>query len=192
MGARAEGKGRRLTLSNGVTLLRLLSVPFFFTAILEGHWAVACALFWIAVGTDFADGRIARARGESTHFGGLLDHASDASFVTAGLAALAVDGRVTPLLPLLVVVAFAQYVLDSRWLAGQPLRASALGRWNGICYFVPSGIVVSREALGLAQPADAVVALLAWLLVASTGLSIADRGLTLLRIHRRGARPPAG
>lgn len=186
MGARAEG--RRLTLSNGVTLLRLLSVPFFFAAILERHWAVACALFWLAVGTDFADGRIARARGESTHFGGLLDHASDASFVTAGLAALAVGGRVTPLLPLLVVVAFAQYVLDSRWLAGRPLRASALGRWNGICYFVPAGIVVSREALGLAQPVDFVVASIAWLLVVSTGLSILDRGLTLLRVHPRSGR----
>ena len=105
--------------------------------------------------------------------------------------ALAVRGPVTPLLPLLVVIAFVQYVLDSRWLAGQPLRASALGRWNGICYFVPAGIVVTREALGLTQPADRVVAFLAWLLVASTALSIADRGMTLLRVRRRGAPPSA-
>jgi phosphatidylglycerophosphate synthase len=190
-GTRASGRGRRLTLSNGITLLRLLSVPFFFAAIEGRHWPVACALFWLAVGTDFVDGRIARARGESTHFGGLLDHASDAGFVTAGLAALAIDARVTALLPLLVVVAFVQYVLDSRWLAGHPLRASALGRWNGICYFVPPGIVVTREALGLAWPADVAVSLLGWLLVASTTLSIADRGLTLLRIHQRGG-PTAG
>ena len=39
-------------------------------------------------------------------------------------------------LPGLVAAAFVQYTLDSRALAGQRLRASALGRWNGIAYFV--------------------------------------------------------
>ncbi len=177
---------RLITLSNAVTLLRLVSVPFFFLAVVGHGWTLACSLFWLAVGTDFVDGRIARARGESSHFGGLLDHASDASFVTAGLAALALGGRVTPALPILVVVAFVQYVLDSRWLAGEPLRASGLGRWNGVLYFVPLGIVVTREGVALSQPSDRVVELLAFGLVASTALSIADRAFTLLRLHRRG------
>lgn len=177
---------RLITLSNAVTLLRLVSVPFFFLAVVGHDWTLACSLFWLAVGTDFVDGRIARARGESSRFGGLLDHASDASFVTAGLAALALGGRVTPALPILVAVAFVQYVLDSRWLAGEPLRASGLGRWNGVLYFVPLGIVVTREAVALSQPSDRLVELLAFGLVVSTVLSIADRAFTLLRLHRRG------
>lgn len=175
-----------ITLSNAVTGLRLVCVPFFFFALQGREWPLACGLFWLAVGTDWIDGRIARARGESTHFGGLLDHASDALFVSSGLAALALDGRVPAALPVLVAIAFVQYVLDSRSLAGEPLRASALGRWNGVLYFVPLGIVATREAAALAAPSDRVVAVLAWALVVSTALSIADRGLTLLRLHRRG------
>lgn len=175
---------RRLTLSNGVTLLRLASVPFVCRAILVGDWGLACLLFWLAVGTDLLDGRLARARGESSRLGALLDHASDASFVTVGLAALAIGGRIPLLLPVLVAVAFAQYVLDSRWLAGRPLRASRLGRWNGILYFLPLGIVVTREALSLPHPMDPVVSALAWALVLSTGISIADRAVGLLGLRR--------
>jgi phosphatidylglycerophosphate synthase len=183
---------RLITLSNAVTGLRLVCIPFFAMALAGRDWPLACGLFWLAVGTDLVDGRIARARGETTHFGGLFDHACDALFVTTGLATLAASGVVPALLPLLVAVAFGQYVVDSRWLAGEPLRASALGRWNGVLYFVPLGIVVTREAAGLAAPSDRVVAILAWGLVFSTVLSIADRGLTLLRLRRRGgpARDP--
>lgn len=171
----------RLNPSIALTLLRLVSVPFLCRAIALGEWRLATVLFWLAVASDWSDGRLARARGESSRLGGLLDHASDACLVSAGLAMLAADGRVTSWLPALVVVAFAQYVVDSRWLAGRPLRASRLGRWNGILYFVPLGAVVTREALSLAWPSDRAVALLAWGLVASTVVSIADRALARAR-----------
>jgi len=184
--------GARLSWANALTLTRLASVPFVFTAVLAHDWGLACLLFWLAVATDLADGRLARARGESTRLGGLLDHASDASFVVAALAALARDGRVTAMLPALVAVAFVQYVLDSRTLAGRPLRASRLGRWNGILYFVPIGIVVTREAAGLARPGDALVAAIAWSLVASTAISMADRAYALLRAPRATFPPGPG
>jgi hypothetical protein len=99
-------------------------------------------------------------------------------------------GQIPFVLPVLVVVAFFQYVLDSRTLAGQPLRASAVGRWNGVCYFVPVGIVVTREALGLSRPTDRLVAGLAWILVATTLLSIADRAFSLIAL-RGGPRSGA-
>lgn len=182
--------GRRLNLSNAITLLRLASAPFLCRAIAVGQWRLAAALFWLAVVTDWTDGRLARARGEASRLGGLLDHASDACLVSAGLAVLASDGRITGWLPALVVVAFAQYVLDSRWLAGRALRASALGRWNGILYFVPLGTVVTREALGLAWPGDRLVRLLAWTLVLSTAVSMLDRALA--RRHRTPGRRGGG
>jgi phosphatidylglycerophosphate synthase len=175
-----------LNLSNAITLLRLASVPFMGRAVFAGQWRVAALLFWLAVGTDFADGRIARARGETSRLGGFLDHASDACFVSTGLAVLALQDRLSFALPVLLVVAFVQYVLDSRWLAGRPLRASRIGRWNGVLYFVPLGIVVTRESLALARPTDAVVSVLAWALVGSTTISIADRALTLLHLQRDG------
>lgn len=177
---------RRLTLSNGLTAVRLVSAPAFHHALVEESWTIACLLFWTAVASDWLDGRVARVRGESSAFGGLLDHASDAGFVVLGLFALAFAGHVPLLLPLLVVAAFLQYVLDSRALAGRRLRASALGRWNGILYFVPPGVLATREALGVGAPSDALILLVGWLLVLSTLASMADRAWAL----RAAEEPP--
>jgi len=170
---------RRLTPSNALTSLRLATAPFAFCAIVTDAWLIACLLFWAAVASDIVDGRIARARGESSSFGGLLDHSSDAFFVALGLLALAVEGRLTWLLPLLVVASFVQYVFDSKALAGRPLRTSSLGRWNGIFYFVPLGLVVTRESLVLDWPGDGWVRGIAWGLVATTMLSMGDRARSL-------------
>ncbi len=180
----AELDIRHLTWSNALTALRMLAAPFFFCSVTGGYVGAACGLFWFAVATDVADGRLARARGETSVFGGLLDHATDASFVCLGLAALAMSGVVPAALPVLVLVAFVQYVLDSKSLAGRNLRASFLGRWNGILYFVPLGIVVTRDALGLVWPADSVVRDLGFALVMSTIVSMADRAWSLVKLRR--------
>lgn len=172
---------RLLTWSNALTVSRLIAAPFFFCALLGDASLLALLLFWGAVATDVADGRLARARGETSIFGGLLDHATDASFVSLGLFALAQAGRVPLALPILVVAAFLQYMLDSKSLSGRELRASALGRWNGILYFVPLGIVATRDGLGLAWPPDELVNAIAWALIVSSMLSMADRAWTLLR-----------
>lgn len=179
----------RLSLSNAITTARLLAVPFFYCAIVSKAWGLAFTLFWLAVATDMMDGRVARARGEASAFGGLLDHASDATFVALGLVALSAAGQVPFALPFLVVVAFLQYVMDSRSLEGRTLRASFLGRWNGVLYFVPLGVIVTREAFGLIWPPDGVVLAMGWALIATTSLSILDRTWTLLSGHRDEKRP---
>jgi phosphatidylglycerophosphate synthase len=166
---------RLLNAANALTGVRLAAAPALAAAIAGGAYAPAAALFAIAIATDFADGAVARRRGESTRLGGFLDHATDALFVTCGLAALAAGGQLTAVLPVLVAVAFTQYALDSRVAAGGALRGSALGRWNGIAYYVMLGIPVIRDALGLAWPPGGLVAALAWALVASTLVSIAAR-----------------
>ncbi|MCG8588276.1 MAG: CDP-alcohol phosphatidyltransferase family protein, partial [Proteobacteria bacterium] len=173
--------GSWLTLANGLTLGRLLAAPLCACAIAEGRFDAALLLFAFAVATDFADGPVARRRGEDSARGGLFDHLTDAIFAALGLAALAEVGEVPALLPWLVAAAFAQYTLDSRALSGAPLRASALGRWNGIAYFVLLGTPLVRDALGLAWPSAAYVQALGWALVATTLVSMADRGLALMR-----------
>jgi len=173
-----------------LTLLRLLSAPLFYCAIASGQSMAAGLLFWLAVASDVFDGRIARARGEASVFGGILDHASDATFVILGQLALVSDGSLPVALPVLVGAAFLQYALDSRILAGRALRASLLGRWNGIFYFVPPGIVATREMLGLQLPPDAMVRLLGWLLVVSTLISMADRLVGLFGARRHDEDQP--
>jgi len=176
--------GRWATLANALSLLRLALVPLLGAAILHREPVAAGALFALAVATDMADGALARRRGEASALGGLLDHAVDATLCVVGLAAWACRGETPTLLAPLVAAAFAQYVLDSRALAGRALRASALGRWNGIAYYVLVAVPIYRDALGLAWPGRSWVLAAGWLLVATTAVSIADRLLALGRARQ--------
>src|SRR5262245_42800443 len=136
------------------------------------------ALLVLAGATGLADGPVARARGTASAAGRAFDHATDCLFVTAGLVAAALRGALPLLLPALVQVAFAQYVLDSYVLRRERvLRMSALGRLNGILYFVPLALdALARlgvDAFGMLATG------VAWLLVATTLASIVDRFLAL-------------
>lgn len=174
------------TAANALTALRLAAAPALAAAVLAAAAELALALFALAVATDLLDGRVARRRGEASALGGLLDHASDAAFVSIGLGALAARGEVPAPLPPLVALAFLQYVLDSRALAGRPLRTSGLGRANGIAYFVLLGAPLAREALGLAVPAFSLVRVVGWGLLATTLVSMGERALAAWRARAGG------
>lgn len=170
-------------LANTLTALRLLLVVPMVWTIYRADFVLAAAVFTLAVITDFADGPIARARNEASALGGVFDHSVDALFVACGLLALALFGAVLVvpwLLPPLVLASFAQYALDSKVLAGRSLRASALGRYNGIGYFVLLGIAVIGASVfpivGLSRELLArLVIVLGWVLVVTTLLSMLDR-----------------
>lgn len=168
--------GTWTTRANALTFFRLLLAPVLVCAVLAGEAALAAAAFAGAVATDLADGWVARRYGEATPLGGAIDHAVDATFVTSGCAALAWVGVLPALLPALIAVAFLEYALGSRGGAGSPgLRASQLGRWNGIAYYVAVGVPVIRDALALSWPGPRLVATLGWLLIITTLLSITTR-----------------
>ena len=124
--------------------------------------------------SDLLDGPLARRLGTVSARGRLLDHTADFATVSGALFAAAARGAVPILLPLLICVAFVQYVLDSKgFQRGHELRMSGLGRWNGILYFFPiCGEILGRLGLDfLFGP----VRWLSWLLVATTLLSLVDR-----------------
>ena len=166
---------RLMTWANALTLARLASAPVLAWAIVDERVFLALFLYVAACVSDFADGGLARRLGQSSSLGGLLDHATDATLMVVGLAALSVRGLVPPLLPLLVAVAFLQYVIDSRAAAGRPLRPNPIGRWNGIAYYVLLGTPLIRDAAGVLWPWDTLVRLAGWLLIATTGLSMVQR-----------------
>ncbi len=141
-----------------------------------------------AIASDVLDGKVARRHGTASAAGMMFDHGTDFLFVTASLAGAAYAGLVTPWLAPLIVIAFSQYVLDSRFLHRQKhLRMSFIGRWNGILYFVPLVVLalarlelpgLGQEALAMLQGLLASVGYwFAWGLVLSTGVSIVDRAL---------------
>jgi CDP-diacylglycerol--glycerol-3-phosphate 3-phosphatidyltransferase len=163
------------TRANALTLVRLLLAPALAAAVLSSAPGAAAVIFFVAVGTDFADGWLARRYGEATPFGGFADHAADAAFVVTATAALARTGVLPVGLPWLIAAAFAQYALDSRALAASGLFPSQLGRWNGIAYYVIAAIPIVRDALALGWPGAGLVRALAWALIASTVVSMFDR-----------------
>ena len=183
---------RWLTVANGLTAIRLVLIPFVIVGVMQERTIAVFVLFWSAVATDLIDGRVARWRGEASRLGGVLDHTTDALFVASGLAAFAWQGVVPSPLPPLVLLAFVQYALDSQVLAGRRLRTSLLGRWNGIAYYVLLGVPVVRDALELGWPPAWLVAGLGWTLVASTGLSMLDRGLAWRATRRVRGWPDEG
>lgn len=177
-GSVGEPGARLLTAANALTAGRLAAAPVVAFAVSHGASVLALGVFVFAVVSDVLDGRLARRSGGASAFGGLLDHATDATFVSAGLLACAVAGTVPlPLAPL-VAAAFVQYAVDSRALQGRALRASALGRVNGVAYFALLGVPVVRDGVGLGWPPDGLVRVLGWVLVGTTLVSM---GLRLRR-----------
>ena len=147
--------------------------------------SVVAVLLGVALVTDVLDGRVARMTGTASARGRLFDHGTDCLFVTAGLAGAAVTGAVTPLLPVLIPIAFGQYVVDSYVSHNQrQLRASALGRWNGVLYFVPLVLIAASR---LQLPGGALLAgaagVLGYVLATSTVASVIDRATTPVGPH---------
>jgi len=164
-------------MANALTAVRLLLVaPFaFFMSKGDVRFAVFALVVWVvALLTDFLDGPIARRRGTVTALSGTFDHATDFLFVTSGLFAGAFRGVFPWILPILIVAAFSQYVIDSFWIHRQAkLRGSKLGRYNGMLYFVPPCVeILIRLGMRRLQP---LLTILVWMLVLSTLVSMGQR-----------------
>jgi phosphatidylglycerophosphate synthase len=171
-------------MANFLTAIRLLLVIPVAMAIanesLFTSWLLL-ALIVIAIASDYFDGKVARALKTASARGMLFDHGTDFIFVTIALFALSIIGLSSILLPLLIVVAFSQYVLDSYFLFKQKqLRMSFLGRWNGIFYFVPIVLVAASRLPAFEQAQDnfnLIIVYSNYTLTVSTLASIVDRAI---------------
>jgi CDP-diacylglycerol--glycerol-3-phosphate 3-phosphatidyltransferase len=182
----------QLRLANSLTALRLLLVLPFAIVMARGDErsaVFALAVWVVALITDFLDGPIARRAGTVTALSGTFDHTTDFLFVTSGLFAGALR-RVFPwILPILITVAFSQYVIDSYLVHRQvKLRGSKLGRYNGMFYFVPTCMdILIRLGWRFLRPA---LTLLVWLLVVSTLVSMGQRLMFRMSTEQLPSRPP--
>jgi CDP-diacylglycerol--glycerol-3-phosphate 3-phosphatidyltransferase len=179
-------------MANALTAVRLLLViPFAFSmARTDRPWAMFALMAWVvALGTDLLDGPIARRRGKVTAFGGTFDHTSDFLFVTGGMFAGAFRGALPWVLPILITAAFSQYVIDSYWVHRETkLHGSKLGRYNGMLYFVPPCMdILIRLGASFLEP---VLTVLAWVLVLSTLLSMAQRLIAMRLSEHLPSRSP--
>jgi len=89
--SRDDLSDRVLTLPNVLSVLRLLGVPLFLWLLLGPHadgWAVV--VLAVSGATDWADGKLARALGQSSRLGALLDPAADRLYIVATLVAFVI------------------------------------------------------------------------------------------------------
>ena len=163
-----------ISFANFLTAVRLLLAIPVCVGILNEEWLFCAVALFICLITDIFDGKMARRAGSASKFGGLFDHGTDAFFVTSVLGVLSAEQYLTRVLPLLIPIAFIQYLLDSRNNESQGLKASSLGKANGIAYSIPICLVVGAGLFDWLWPYMA-AKILAWVLVATTILSMLDR-----------------
>lgn len=169
-----------MSVPNLLSLSRIALAALMYLSVSGSHWYIAVSVLWIAIFTDILDGYLARKQNMASPLGGLFDHGSDAIFVTVTIAAHLHHGWAPVLLVIMIPAAFLQYMLDSKALAGQPLRASSLGRYNGISYFVFAGFPIMQLTLGITLiPFDWFI-WIGWGLVLTSAISMLDRLVTLL------------
>ena len=96
MSQRADGRPvSNINIPNALTVARLLLVPVFIWAYLQGttdaHWW-ALVVFVIASITDYLDGQIARSQGLESDFGRLADPLADKALTLSAFIMLSIAG----------------------------------------------------------------------------------------------------
>jgi len=79
---------RVLTVPNALSALRLVLVPVFFWLVVDEHDGWAVILLGVSGFTDYLDGKLARAWGQTSRLGTLLDPAADRLYILATLIGL--------------------------------------------------------------------------------------------------------
>ncbi len=119
---------RILTIPNVLSFLRLLGVPLFLWLVLVPQadgWAFV--LLVVSGITDYLDGTIARATGQISRLGQLLDPLADRLYIAATLVGLAIRGIVPWWLVLVLlsrdlVLALVLALLKRRGIVGLPVH----------------------------------------------------------------------
>ena len=132
--------------------------------IITQRWSWALVLWLIAVGLDLADGWLARRLRVESVAGRLLDHGSDAVFVTGMLAALAYTHHVTLWLPCAIALAFGFYLWDHYRDPDQRRPIPHwFGKFNGVSYYVLIAIPLLQMSFALTIINPAYLLGLSWL-----------------------------
>jgi cardiolipin synthase len=168
---------RAFALPNLLTYGRIVAVPIvvacmYYQAILEyGLWLrwVALVVFVAAGITDVLDGYVARAWGQQSSFGRMLDPIADKLLVSSCLLMLAADGTIRGWALWAAIVILCREILVSglrEYLA--ELRVSvpvtALAKWKTFLQLLAVGFLIAGEAGDLILPTTTLIGLsLLWL-----------------------------
>lgn len=134
---------RILTIPNALSLLRLIGVPIFLWLVLvpkADGWAVV--VLALAGVTDYLDGKIARATGQISRVGQLLDPLADRLYILATLIGLLVRDIIplwfaVVLIGRDVILAIALIPLRRRGITGLPVTFLGKAATFNLLYALP-------------------------------------------------------
>lgn len=124
------------SVANLITVLRLVLVPFFFTALVdapdERGRLVAFAIYAVAASTDWIDGQIARRTNTVTQFGKIVDPLVDRLLLASGVVGLYLIDVLPLWIPVLLLgrdtyLLYGAYVLERHNVI---LPVSRAGKWT--------------------------------------------------------------
>jgi CDP-diacylglycerol--glycerol-3-phosphate 3-phosphatidyltransferase len=177
-------------IANGLTVLRLVLVPFFATALFasNGHshgWrVVACLIFVAASFTDLIDGDVARKRGLITEFGKLADPIADKALIGTALVGLSMLGELSWWVTLLILVREVGVTLLRFWVIRHGvIPASRGGKVKTVLQALAIGLLVLPLS-GVLHTVAVVVMAAAVVLTLVTGLDYIARAFKLRRLSR--------
>ena len=147
------------TIPNALSALRLLGVPLFLWLLLGPQadgWAVVVLM--VSGATDWLDGKLARALGQSSRLGALLDPAADRLYIVATLVAFVIRDVVPFWVVALLVgreVVLAVVLLVLRAYGWPPLQVHYLGKAATFLLLYAFPLLLLADGVG---PLAAVVA----------------------------------
>jgi cardiolipin synthase len=137
-----------LNLPNSLTLVRILTIPFFLVLLSSRRYMEAFWVFVLGAVTDALDGAVARLTSQATPLGAYLDPVADKLLVMSSYAMLALIEAVPLWLAVLVVsrdvIILFGYVTVSLLLAQRPkVEPSLAGKLNTLFQLFTVGTVVA-------------------------------------------------
>ena len=146
---------RPLSLPNLLTYGRVAAVPVVVALILcsDADWArwAALGIYVLAGVTDFFDGYLARAWGQQSSLGRMLDPIADKLLVASVLLALAADGMIRGWLVAAALIILCREVLVSglrEYLADLhvPVPVTNLAKWKTTLQLIALGFLIAGDA----------------------------------------------
>ncbi|MEZ5921260.1 MAG: CDP-diacylglycerol--glycerol-3-phosphate 3-phosphatidyltransferase [Parvularculaceae bacterium] len=183
-------------MANLITLSRILLVaPFIACFFIDAAWGQKAAffIFSIAALTDFIDGRVARARGETSALGAALDPLADKLLIAAALILLIMIGtihlvHVTAGLIIILREILVGGLREALAKRGAGLPVTTLAKWKTTAQIIAVGLLIAAAPTGLvgrsAEPAGILLLWLAALLTFITGWDYVRRAVGLLGAAR--------
>ena len=166
-----------MNLTNKLTVLRIIMVPFFVFFMLTdaggaaNKW-IALVIFCVASLTDMLDGKIARARGLVTNFGKFMDPLADKLLVCSAMICLIPLGKLTAWF-VIVIIAREFIISGFRLVAsdnGIVIAASYWGKFKTVSQM----FMVIVMIMDLGGVFDVIGTVLMWAALILTIVSLID------------------